>query len=196
VLSATLHRSAAHGRWAGPLIVAGHAVVEVPLMAAVILGLGELFRARAFTVGVGLGGGAMLIFMGTTMLREAPRLKLSPGQSGAGPDAPLPALSVIASGALTSLSNPYFPIWWATVGLGFLNMAQPSGGGGYTSFYCGHILADLAWYSSVSESVHRGRWFLSDRGYRLLVAACAVLLLAFGAYFAWSAVAALRGTAG
>ncbi len=31
VLFATVHWSAQHGRWVGPLIAAGHAVVEAPL---------------------------------------------------------------------------------------------------------------------------------------------------------------------
>jgi len=196
VLFATLHRSAAHGRWAGPLIVAGHAIVELPLMVAIILGLGELLDAPALKAAVGLVGGLVLALMGASMLRGLPTLKLPVNEADGGGHSPIPALRVIASGAITSVSNPYFTIWWAGIGLNFIVHARPYGLPGYAVFYCGHILADLIWYAAVSESMHHGRRIMSDRAYRGMVAACAVLLVGFGVFFAWSGYGFARGTRG
>ncbi|MCK4374581.1 MAG: LysE family transporter [Candidatus Brocadiae bacterium] len=184
VLFATVRWSAARGRWVGPLIVLGHAVVEVPLMMAVIFGLGEALASPGFKGTVGLAGGAVLLTMGALMLRAAPRLALptagsdSPGRVG--------TLRVVAAGALTSVSNPYFVLWWATVGLGLLTQAKPFGAPGYAVFYVGHVLADLLWYGAVSESVHRGRRLLSDRSYRRLVGLCGILLAGLALLFAYS----------
>ncbi len=185
VLFATVHGSAAHGRWAGPLVVAGHAVVEIPLMVAIILGLGGLLSSPDFAAKVGLAGGIVLIVMGGLMIRDLPRVSLPGARAEGEKKAGIPALKVVGSGALTSLSNPYFPIWWATIGLTFIVNARPHGLPGYAVFYTGHILADLAWFWAVSESVHRGRRFLSQRSYKAIVLVCAVLLMAFGAYFAF-----------
>jgi len=185
VLFATVRWSAERGRWTGPLIVVGHGLVEVPLMAALVLGLGETLSARAFAGVVGMAGGAVMALMALQMLRGLPSLKLPPLQGGR----PLadPAMArIVALGAVTSISNPYFVLWWATAGLGFMANAAPHGTVGYAVFYVGHILADLAWYWAVSESVHRGRRFLSDAGYRWLVGTCATFLGGFAVYFAWN----------
>jgi len=183
MLFATLHRSVRHGRMAGPLIVLGHAIVEVPLMVGVILGLTPLLSAPAFKAGVGITGGAVLLVMGALMAHDATRLTL-PTVSDPEDTAASPALSVVVSGAVTSVSNPYFVLWWATIGLNFIVHARPFGALGYSVFYAGHMLADLAWYAAVSESMHHGRRVMSDSAYRWMVGACAVLLMGFGVLFA------------
>jgi len=184
VLFATVRWSAQRGRWVGPLVVVGHIVVEIPLMAAVVLGLGEVLTADRFVGIVGVAGGAVLVALGALMVRSAPGASLPPRAAAAGPQGATGVLRIISAGAVTSLSNPYFPLWWATVGLNFLAQAAPSGLMGYSVFYVGHVLADLVWYSAVSESIHRGRRLLSERGYRRLMGACGVLMAAFGLLFA------------
>jgi len=195
VLFATLRYSAERGRWAGPLVVAGHAVVEVPLMAAIVLGLARLLRTPAFSGAVGLAGGAVLLTMGAFTLRGIPALTLP---AATRPDAGarrLGLVRIVGVGSLTSIANPYFPLWWATVGLSLLTLAAPHGLGGYAVFYCGHILGDLAWYWSVSEATHRGRRLMSDRAFRWIVGTCAVLLVLFGLFFGWSGYRFLTGRA-
>lgn len=185
VLFATVRWSAERGRWAGPLIVVGHAVVEIPLMMAIVFGLAEVLKKDTFAGAVGLAGGTALLVMGVLMLRAAPMLKLPTtgkrGDSGGRPG----KLKIIGAGALTSVSNPYFAIWWATVGLSLVAAATRLGAVGYPVFYAGHILSDLVWYGAVSEAVHHGRRLLSDRSYRWLVRVCAVLLIGLACLFAY-----------
>jgi len=193
VLFATVRWSAQHGRLVGPLIVAGHAVVELPLVVAIILGLGSVLSGHTFVGVVGLAGGAVLLVMGGLMLSAAPRLSLPQRSAGQGADVPVAAGKIIAAGAVTSLSNPYFPLWWATVGLSLLARAEPFGPAGYVVLYIGHVMTDLVWYGAISESVHRGRRLLSDRGYRWLVAGCAVLLIVLAGIFAYQGLRSLCG---
>ncbi len=185
VLLATVKWSAERGRWVGPLVVAGHAIVEIPLMLALIFGLGERLSSDAFVGIVGLAGGAALFAMGALMLRALPGLRLPTRAEGSAPVLGLHAARIVAAGALTSISNPYFTLWWATVGLSFMANAAPFGALGYAVFYSGHVLADLAWYAAVSESVHHGRRLLSDASYRWLVGVCAVLLVVVALYFGY-----------
>jgi threonine/homoserine/homoserine lactone efflux protein len=181
VLFVTIRHSAGGGRWAGPLVVAGHAIVEVPLMIAIILGLDRLLSSDAFMGGIGLAGGTVLLLMSWGMLRSLRSLHLpAPGEvDGEGSSVP----SSVIAGSLTSLANPYFVLWWATIGMGFLARAAEHGPSGYAVFYVGHVLADLVWYAAVSESVHRGRRVLSDRTYRWLVGVLAVCLAGFAIWF-------------
>lgn len=193
VLFATVRWSAEHGRLTGPAIVAGHVAVEVPLVIGLVVGLGQVLMRTTFIGVVGLAGGVVLLGMGLFTLAGVPDLEL-PGPPGATPHSSRRALARIAvAGALTSLANPYFPLWWGTVGLTFISRARALGVLGYVVFYLGHALADLAWYAIVSESIHRGRWLLSNRAYRGLVGACAVLLAVFGVLFAWQGGRRLAG---
>jgi threonine/homoserine/homoserine lactone efflux protein len=169
LLFATVRWSVQRGRWVGPLVTLGHMVVEVPLMVAIVLGLGKVLSADRFVGIVGLAGGTVLLAMGVMMTRAAPRAALPPRDGGTEGRVRIELWRIVSTGALTSLANPYFPLWWATVGLNFLALAAPAGLEGYSVFYAGHVLADLVWYSAVSESMHRGRRLLSDRGYRWLI---------------------------
>ena len=77
-------------------------------------------------------------------------------------------------------------LWWATIGLGYVALAGRLGTVGPVSFYVGHILSDLAWYSFVAAGVTAGRRLMTDRMYRGLVGSCAVILLGFGLYFGYT----------
>ncbi len=192
VLLVTVRHSAALGRKVGPLIVVGHALVEIPLMVAIIFGLHRLLTADVFVGVVGVAGGGLLAAMSFFMLRSVPRLHLpDPTEAGTASGPGVPAL--IAAGATTSLLNPTFPLWWGTVGMKFLADAAAFAPAGYFVFYAGHVLADLAWYAAVSESLHRGRRVFSDRAYRRLVGACAVFLAVFALWFAWDGALRLLG---
>ncbi|MFO8006520.1 MAG: LysE family transporter, partial [Candidatus Brocadiia bacterium] len=160
VLFMTVRHSASEGCKVGPLIIAGHAVVEIPLMVAVVVGLRGLLARDVFVGVVGTAGGALLLVMSAMMLRSLPRLHLPGGAGAPAVDSP-GVLGLVAAGALTSVANPYFTLWWATVGMKFLAEAAAFTLLGYAVFYAGHISADLAWYGAVSESVHRGRRLLS-----------------------------------
>lgn len=187
MLTVTIHEAARRGFWAGPLVVLGHAVLELTVVVALVLGLGTLVREPLFLGVVGLVGGAVLLWMAWGMLRGLPSLTLAL-EAGGGP-----AGGPVVGGVVTSVTNPYFTLWWATVGLSYITLTAGTGWVGPTVFYTGHILSDLVWYSLVSAILHFGRKFLSDRAYRGLVGACALLLVGFGALFVRSGVRALSG---
>ncbi len=93
------------------------------------------------------------------------------------------SLHPVAGGILISLANPYWSLWWLTIGLGYLSLALKSGSAGIVTFFSGHILADLGWYSLVAAAICGGRRVLSDSIFRILILGCGVFLLALGAYF-------------
>lgn len=178
----TLRRAQARGALAGPLIVLGHGLLEVLLVAGVILGLGRLLVLEPVIGTIALVGGAVLLWMAWGMFRSMKRLSLrttAAMERGRHP---------ILAGILTTLANPYWIIWWATIGLSYIALSMRLGFLGLASFYIGHILSDLAWYGSVSVSLALGGRLLTDRAYRGLVAACAVFLLGFGLYFGYAGV--------
>ena len=50
----------------------------------------------------------------------------------------------IVGGIVVSLSNPYWIIWWATVGATFMTQSLELGLLGIGAFYVGHILSDFS----------------------------------------------------
>ena len=122
-----------------------------------------------------------MIWMALGMFRSLPGLTLAgePMKSGN----PLPL-----TGALLSLANPYWIIWWATIGLGYVLISGKLGLPGILAFFIGHILADLTWYAFVSLAVHKGRDILPDRVYRGLIAVCAVFLLGYAGYLLYNGI--------
>ena len=177
VLTVAISETARRGFRAGPLIVLGHALLEITLLALLIVGFADLIKKPGLMGVVGIAGGAVLLWMSFDMLRGVRHLSLdlTGGKSTWG--------GPVTAGILTSLANPYWIIWWATIGLGYVIVSMQFGFIGLAAFFTGHILSDLAWYSTVSVLVSRGRKYISDRIYRGVIAACAVMLIFFGIYF-------------
>lgn len=160
-------------------LVTGHALLELILVIALVKGLGTIFRQDVIGGVVGLFGGAFLIWMGFTLGRDAWQGKLTIDA-----DNPKPYnLNLLAAGALVSLANPYWTIWWLLTGAAFLVQGLKYGTAGVAAFYFGHILADYVWYFAVSWAVLKGRQLLKDNVYRWIMIACGGLLLIFGFYF-------------
>ncbi|MBC7325092.1 MAG: LysE family transporter, partial [Moorella sp. (in: Bacteria)] len=177
------------GAGAGPLLVLGHGILELLMLALLLLGLGRFLAFPAVGRLVAVAGGGVLIWLGTDMirgvLRGQARLRLQGDKEK--DNLPLlpsrPVLQTIAAGGLVSLANPYWLLWWATIGAAFVARATGLGAAGVAFFFSGHILSDLGWYSLVTAGVAAGRRFISQRAYRYLIIGCGLFLLVLGALF-------------
>jgi len=161
-------------------VIVGHGLLEILLLLAVMAGLNRyLDRPDAPLVrAIGVIGGAMLLLMGGDMLRNVPHLSLRHVDTADLPYGPF------AAGIVYSAVNPYFWLWWASIGLGLIGQASAYGGrAGVVVFFSGHILADFTWYSLIAWLVSSGGRLLSDGVYRTLIGACALLLLWLGVRF-------------
>ncbi len=192
VLTATISHTLQRGFWAGPWVVLGHGLLELSLVMALFYGLGVFIKQPAVLGIMGLAGGVILLWMGWGMLRQAPHLSFSRTMNAPGLTSPAPqgekgwlgfSHHPLGVGLLTSLSNPYWSLWWATIGLGYVGLSQKLGVPGIASFYGGHILSDLVWYSLVSLGFAFGRGVISDKIYRRLIFVCGLFLIGFGFYF-------------
>ena len=179
LLTITVAESVRRGFKAGPLLMIGHALLELALVVAVIQGLGPFLEKPSVMGTIALIGGAILMWFGIDMLRTAGTLSLNQEHS----EDQTRSVHPVLMGILGSLSNPYWILWWATIGLGYLIAAMKSGILGITFFFLGHIAADFAWYSFVSLGISHGKAVIGDARYRLIIRCCGVLLLGFGGWF-------------
>ncbi len=186
VLIATINRSARMGFKAGPLVVLGHAIIEATLVIAIVVGVGSALERPVIMNPILVGGGVMLIILGTMILND---LRLGKVSLPSGPDLEASrvresAAKPVIDGILTSASNPYWMVWWATIGLAYIAIAAEMGPLGIPAFYSGHILSDLAWYSMISAGVALGARYISNSAYRLLLGGCSLFLIGLGMLFA------------
>jgi threonine/homoserine/homoserine lactone efflux protein len=98
---------------------------------------------------------------------------------------------LVPAGALVSVANPYWIIWWATVGMAYIDKALDHGAAGVGTFFTAHILSDFAWLSLVAFGLVTGRRLLSTPVYRGILMVCGAFLLALGAWFIYSGVSFL-----
>ena len=97
----------------------------------------------------------------------------------------------VVGGILVSLGNPYWVVWWMTVGAAFMTQSLELGLLGIAAFYVGHILSDFSWYGLVSTALASGRRFISDKVYRRIMLVCGAFLTAMGLYFVFTGVRVL-----
>lgn len=175
--------AARQGALAGLFAILGHAAVEVPVVVMLMLGIGAVVRRPKVLAGIGLVGGLALILAGADMLRSASAVASAAVEGGPGP---VGVVGIALAGAGASLANPYFAIWWGTVGAGQVATVGPRSVAAWMTFYVGHVSADFGWYALVAYAVGRGRNVLGAAGHRALISACGVALLALACYFIYA----------
>ena len=180
LLTATISETSRQGFKAGPLLILGHGILELFLVLALILGLAPFIQRQEVFIFTAFAGAVILVWMAVGMLRALHGLHIDWEKKSAGSN------HLIISGILLSIANPYWTIWWASIGLGYILYSQKFGIPGILFFFLGHIMADLTWYAIVSLAVDRGRHFLTDRLYRGVIGVCASFLIVFACYFAYS----------
>lgn len=177
MFAATVKETVRSGAGAGPRVVAGHAVVEALLVAALAGGIGAALGEETTVRRIALWGGAVLLVFGLLTLRDA----RGAADTLAGPaTADGKAGHPVLAGLVTTVTNPYFYVWWSGIGLDLGARAATLGRAGYATFFAGHILADLSWYALVSFLLARGRRLGSPRVLRAILLLCGVALAGLG----------------
>jgi len=166
-------------QFAGIQIALGHALVEIPLMLLIYFGFARFFRQELAQIILSMLGGAMLIWLGIGVFRAKTRV-IEIGKD-------LPYNSVVA-GIITSAFNPFFILWWATVGSKLIMDSLDFGITGFALFITTHWLCDLVWLSFVSILVHRTQSLWGRKLQQGLFIACSLLLIGFGAWFLRSGI--------
>lgn len=171
------------GKWSGWRLALGHGLVEGPyvLLIALVLWLGhEALLQQPLVAGlIALVGGFFLAWMGWGMGWGAWRGRLSL----AGQTSGRARFGLVPTGALVSLSNPYWWIWWALATPLYIERAFGWGLLGLLVLYLVHWSSDLGWLTGLSWLTGSGRGLLSPGIYRWVLIVCGGALLFFGLSF-------------
>ncbi|MDP3047711.1 MAG: LysE family transporter [Chloroflexota bacterium] len=192
LLTAVIAGAARDGFWAGPALSLGHAIAEAGIVLGLAFGLARLFKNRWVSGTIGLVGGLFLLWMGYDIAQSAwtGAVSLQMATSGT---ASQPGWGSVLTGVVVSVTNPYWILWWATVGANYVLLGMKEGPLGLGSVYTGHILSDILWLVFVSFVVSSGRALMNDLVYRGILLVCSLFLIVLGLYFARSGLRFMRG---
>jgi threonine/homoserine/homoserine lactone efflux protein len=180
LFAANLLQGSKGGAKSGFMISVGHTLVELPLVMLIGAGISRLLNLPGFSTVVGLIGGSALILFGVFRIRDVASSSFNIEPIA---DAKLHKRSLMLGVGLTGL-NPFFIVWWLTVGLGLVIQAVEFGALlGVFTMYVSHVWMDYAWLTGTAYLSARGKTLLKARGYKLLLATLALLLVYFGVGF-------------
>ena len=167
-LTVTIARTMQRGPWSAALMLVGHALLEAVLLIGFAFGFAD--RLRLPTVLAVLAWSAARSCCGWARAAARRAERSIAADLEAAEDAAVRASGgAVAQGAIVSLSNPYWTLWWATIGVKLAADGLAIGPIGVAAFFIGHELADITWYAFVIYAVHAGKGLLSARLYRTVI---------------------------
>jgi threonine/homoserine/homoserine lactone efflux protein len=160
-------------RHAGAWIAAGHAVIEIPLIALIYF-VGQSIRSAQADKVIYIVGGLVLLYLGFRMFRGT---RETPGAAGG-----LPASSFVTGIVITG-TNPSFYIWWATAGAVLVSGAAKFGPVGVILLAVVHLPSDFVWSEFLSVGTFESRRWWTQKVQRIVFSVCALILAGFGVWF-------------
>jgi threonine/homoserine/homoserine lactone efflux protein len=169
------------GARAGLSCAIGHTLVEFPLVLALSLGLLAAANQPALKGVIGFVGGIGLIGFGALQIYDT--IKSKPEFGEAPKKSSVPASSLILGLALTGL-NPYFILWWLTIGSVLIVQALAFAAIlGVLIMYISHVWMDYAYLTAIAHLGKRGKRLIGSRYYKLVLIAFGLILIYYGSTF-------------
>jgi len=178
-VTATAITMGTRNRWAGSLLAVGHGIVEFPLMILIVMGVGAIFQKTTAQIVIGIAGGLILLYMAYGMFKTASHPVST--EAVTRKDKP------VWAGIIFTISNPYFLVWWATVGLGLATSATKFGLHAFVLFAVVHWLVDFMWVTALSFASFHGTTLFGPKVQQRVMQICAGAMLFFGLFFLYKA---------
>ncbi|MGI0073552.1 MAG: LysE family transporter [Nitrosotalea sp.] len=164
------------GGWkTGVKMAYGHTVVELPLV--ILLGIGAISLATfpQFKEYISILGAISLFAFAGFQLKGVLKKSSQSYSSKHGP---------FFIGILLSALNPFFLIWWFTIGFKLITDALILYSFiGIAIMFAFHIWMDYAWLGGVGFLSSRGKKIISTKNYRVFMMAISGVLVYFGITF-------------
>jgi threonine/homoserine/homoserine lactone efflux protein len=165
----------------GIKIAIGHSIVELPLV--ILLGIGvfslEIFPEFRTIISI-FGAITLFVFAGIqikTILEKNKNISLKPKQ---GP---------IVTGIVLSALNPFFIVWWLTIGFKLISDAMLIWAfAGILIVFIFHIWMDFAWLGITAFLASKSRKIISNRNYKIMILVLSLTLIYFGITFLMDAI--------
>ena len=177
----------------GVWIIAGHAILEMAIITVLLSGFSFILKNIFIVRFIGITGGIILVYFGLSILKSVYLGNIStsflhsskqqePDSTEFSENKGLE--NPVIGGIMISMSNPYWWVWWATIGLAFMIQFDitfktwPK----LIAFFLGHEAGDLLWYFLVSCLTFFGMRHLNKKTYYAVLVCCGLFMILFGLY--------------
>lgn len=176
---ATITHGTKSGIRSGVAFAISHTVVEFTLIMLFALGLLTVASEPAVKTIIGILGGCVLIAFGILQIKNSFLAWQKPRETKVMSSQHLFLIGL----AFTGL-NPYFILWWLTVGAQLIILSLEFAGLlGVIFMYICHVWMDYVWLTSLSFFAKKGTTVIGWMGYRIILGIFGGILLYFGFTF-------------
>jgi threonine/homoserine/homoserine lactone efflux protein len=176
----------------GLWIITGHAILEMGIIILLLLGFSFVLKNMTVVRIIGVSGGLILILFGASIIRDIFNGNISTNflntrdepKKDSGPIEDKGIENPVIGGIMVSMSNPYWWVWWATIGFAFMIQFNISfkNWPKLLAFFLGHEAGDLIWYLLVSTLAFFGLRHMNRKAYYTILMFCALFMVLFGIY--------------
>ena len=167
--------------FAGFIISAGHAIVEVPIILALFL-FGLAIATETVKAVVGILGGIVLFYLAFLEIKNYGSINEGkPGKS-------------LITGIAMSALNPYFIIWWLTIGFALVMQSAEFSTIGLILFVMVHEACDFLWLGFISITSNKTAKLWGAKAYKTLTVVSVSIFIVFGVYFLMTGILTLVST--
>jgi threonine/homoserine/homoserine lactone efflux protein len=164
------------GKISGIKMAIGHTIVEFPLILLLGVGIFSIESIPEIRTTITILGAIGLFVFAILQIRSVTKQKFNlEVRSGQGP---------FVTGILLSALNPFFIIWWMTIGLVLISESiQNFGIIGIVILFLFHIWMDYAWLFTIAAFSSKAKNYLSKRNFKMIIIGLSVVLIYFGINF-------------
>ncbi len=165
-----------YGVRSGIKMAVGHTIVELPLVILLGIGVFSLEVFPEFRAIISIFGAITLFVFAIIQLKTVFTKKdHSTTNQKHNP---------LIAGILLSALNPFFIIWWATIGFKLISDAMLMWAfTGVLIMFGLHIWMDFAWLGAIAFLASKSSKILSNRNYKILMIGLSGMLIYFGVTF-------------
>jgi len=183
-----------YGSFVGLKIASGHAIVEFPLIIALSYGLYSfsytLHLSDVIFKFIGLLGGIFLLLFAILQIISILKEKSTNSLEIRNPRFNIK--NPILVGIIFTLLNPFFLVWWLTIGSKLISDSVINFGivEGISIIFLSHIWMDYFWLWFTSFMVNKGKSIIKEKVYRIFVFTISVILFIYGSYLLFMSLTA------
>ena len=175
----TLTHGARSGVKSGLLFSIAHTLIEFSLILLLALGLGTYANQPTIKRFIGAAGGVVLLLFGILQIRDAITSKVRKTEKRE-----IKTKNLLLIGLLFTGLNPFFIVWWLTVGMNLILLSLEFASlGGVIFMYLCHVWMDYLWLISISYFAKKGMNIFGNKLYRGIMGIFGAILMYYGVTF-------------
>jgi len=181
---ATISHGTRVGARGGLVFSIGHTLIEFTLVMLLAAGLLKVASESTVKLVVGVAGGVVLLAFGAMQICDSITSKFGEPKSGG-----VASRNLLLIGLAFTGLNPFFIVWWLTVGAQLILMALEFAAlAGVVFMYVCHVWMDYVWLIVVAHFAKMGTSVVGFKWYRLIMAVFGAVLIYFGLTFLTSSL--------